>query len=988
MSQRNGRAAVLVLAAMLVAAPVATGIAAQNATAATGDTDPVVKFAYVDDSTGNVTLATESGDTIDMGVTADVVGAAKDLDGDYYAEVPYVTSNGALYVIDRTGEKKQLASNAKTNPTGSSGAVAKFAVGDLNGDGTRAVFFANDDNTLQKVTYNGTPQTVGTGYDAHSVAGVADVTGDGAAELVFVQGEQFHYYNSSGVVQKSFGPNQPGEIAAPRDFNNDGVARLLYVDGNKNLQLAYMNGTETTLTSDAKKVPVAAVNWTGDETLEALYFSSNSANTIKYVTLDGSTGTVRTDVKEKPGIAWVQDTDEPLEFSNFSVSNDSNSLQISFDATEDLQSVSVNVSGPDGTDLSLSDFDEVSSGADHTYVANYTPTADGTYEGTLESGESVDGDTANPDLTDSATIDRVFDVSDLNASAAPGQDLNVSFEATDELDSLTLGISGPENATLSLSEFSTSDSSAPYVYNGTYDGSSDGTYTVTFDSASAPTGTDDENLTETVTVEQKLETWDFTLTNESGKLRVAFSADERLSAATVDIAGPSNRTLDIDDFTESDTADGYRYAKTYVPDANGEYNGTLVSATSLDGDKVSPGYEDGATIDRGFTVWKLTLDTTADGDLRFGFNSTADLDSASLDLSGAENATLELSDLAETSSSDPFRYEGTRTVATDGNYTLALDSATTGMNTFDGTLTANATRNQTGVVVANATLADATNADGLVNASDSVTVTANVTGDVGSVTADASAFGAGTVALTHESGDTYAATVAVDADDTAGNETVTVTARDGQGSVDANTSNDLLLDAVDPTVAVGADRTVNIGESVTFAPETASDDASGVADYTWNLGPTVVDNRTTTYAYEDAGTYTVRLSVTDEAGNTETASLTVDVTADTPTNTDPADTTTTDPATSTTPTTTTTATTTQTTTATTQSTTRTDTTTTTTTGTTTTSDTTMTAGTESTTTSRTTNTSTQDTSAASVPGFGVAVAVVGLLAAVLLARRD
>jgi len=986
---------VLVLAAMLVAAPVATGIAAQNATAATGDTDPVVKFAYVDDSTGNVTLATESGDTIDMGVSAEIVGRAANLDDDYYVEVPYVNDDNELHAIDRTGEDVLLADQADKSKT-------KVAVGDFDGDNENSVYYARDSSTkkdyLMRVNYSnaGSPQPVIDGVEVAAAVGVGNFTGDADSELAFVgqsSGQVMVWDGSSSNRLGDKNPSNPGAIGAPHDFDGDGTASVPIVDGSGNVRLLYANGTSESIHAGAKKDPVAAVDWAGDSTYELLYLQSNSPANLAYTYLNGTADTVTLDGSDVDpalgsGVAAVADTDEPLEFSNFSVSNDSNSLRISFDATEDLQSVSVNVSGPDGTDLSLSDFDEVSSGADHTYVANYTPTADGTYEGTLESGEAVDGDTANPDLTDSATIDRAFDVSDLNASAVPGQDLNVSFEATDELDSLTLGISGPENATLSLSDFSTSDSSAPYTYNGTYDGSSDGTYTVTFDSASAPTGTDDENLTETVTVEQKLETWDFTLTNESGKLRVVFSADERLSAATVDIAGPSNRTLDIDDFTESDTADGYRYAKTYVPDANGEYNGTLVSATSLDGDDVSPGYEDGATIDRGFTVWKLTLDTTADGDLRFGFNSTADLDSASLDLSGAENATLELSDLTETSSSDPFRYEGTRAVATDGNYTLALDSATTGMNTFDGTLTANATRNQTGVVVANATLADATNADGLVNASDSVTVTANVTGDVGSVTADASAFGAGTVALTHESGDTYAATVAVDADDTAGNETVTVTARDGQGSVDANTSNDLLLDAVDPTVAVGADRTVDIGESVTFAPETASDDASGVADYTWNLGPTVVDNRTTTYAYEDAGTYTVRLSVTDEAGNTETASLTVDVTADTPTNTDPVDTTTADPATSTTPTTTTTATTTQTTTATTQSTTRTDTTTTTTTGTTTTSDTTMAAGTESTTTSRTTNTSTQDTSAASVPGFGVAVAVVGLVAAVLLARRD
>ncbi|GAA0650119.1 hypothetical protein GCM10009019_11140 [Salarchaeum japonicum] len=983
---------------MLVVAPIATSIAAQSAAAATGDTDPVVKFAYVDSSSGNVTLATASGDTIDMGVSAEIVGRAANLDDDYYVEVPYVNENNELRAIDRTGEDVLLADQAKKSKT-------KVAVGDFDGDGTNSVYYARETSTsggdfLMRVNYSsaGSPQFVTDDFEVEAAVGVGNFSADAGDELALVgqaSGQVMVWDGSSSTRLSDKNPSNPGAIGAPRDFDGDGTASVPIVDGSGNVRLLYANGTSESIHAGAKKDPIAAVDWAGDATPELLYLQSNSPANLAYTYLNGTADTVTLDGSEVnpalgAGVAAAADTDEPLEFSNFSVTNESNSLRVSFDATEDLQSVSVTVSGPDGTDLSLSDFDEVSLSGDYTYVANYTPVADGTYEGTLESGTAMDGDAASPGVTDSATIDRMFDVTNLNATAAPGQDVNVSFEATDALDSLTLTVDGAENATLDLDNFSTSDSSAPYVYNGTYDGSSDGNYTVTFDSATSPEGTDDDDLVDEVTIDQVFRTWNFTLANESGKLGVSFEADERLSATTVDITGPSNRTLGVDDFSVSDTDDGYRYGTAYVPDANGEYNGTLASATSLDGQETSPGYEDNATIDRGFTVWNLTLNTTADGDLRFGFNSTAGVESASLGLSGAENETLDRSDLDEISSSDPYRYEGTHAVATDGNYTLALDSASTGVNTFDGTLTANATRNQTGVALVNATLRDATNADGIVNASDAVTITANATGDVGSVTADASAFGAGTVELTHASGDTYTATVGVDADDTAGNETATVTARDGQGAVATDTSGDILLDAVAPTVAVGANRTVDVGESVTFAPDTASDDASGVADYTWNLGPAVADNRTTTYAYETAGTYTVSLAVTDDAGNTETAALTVTVTADTTTDT-PTETTTTETATDESTTTTATATTTTTTVTTTDgapAATADDTTTTT--------AATTTAATATTTTTTAAATSTTDTdpnatsteSTASVPGFGVVVAVLALLGVALLARRD
>ncbi|WP_162991654.1 right-handed parallel beta-helix repeat-containing protein [Halostella salina] len=202
--------------------------------------------------------------------------------------------------------------------------------------------------------------------------------------------------------------------------------------------------------------------------------------------------------------------------------------------------------------------------------------------------------------------------------------------------------------------------------------------------------------------------------------------------------------------------------------------------------------------------------------------------------------------------------------------------------------------------VENATLTDAKNGDGAVNATDEVGIEVTVTdadSGVENVTADVSAFGAGTVTLTDGNGDdTYGATVSVDGSVAAvdGNHSVTVTAEDKVDLSNETATNVLALDTTGPTVTITTPTDGAVLNTSTLAQRATADDAtSGVAlvEFDWGDGWTdghqVGDHweyptpETPTPVVLPDGSHTVTARATDEAGNVgpaETVNVTVDTT--------------------------------------------------------------------------------------------------------------
>jgi len=117
-----------------------------------------------------------------------------------------------------------------------------------------------------------------------------------------------------------------------------------------------------------------------------------------------------------------------------------------------------------------------------------------------------------------------------------------------------------------------------------------------------------------------------------------------------------------------------------------------------------------------------------------------------------------------------------------------------------------------------------------------------------------------------------------------GDKTVYVQFRDNAG-VTATDSSSIKLDTTAPNASAGQNRTVPAGSTVSF-DGLASTDNMGIASYTWSFGDgTFDDGATPVHRFNDAGEYTVTLTVKDYAGNTAASSVTITVqgTAPTPT---------------------------------------------------------------------------------------------------------
>jgi len=113
-----------------------------------------------------------------------------------------------------------------------------------------------------------------------------------------------------------------------------------------------------------------------------------------------------------------------------------------------------------------------------------------------------------------------------------------------------------------------------------------------------------------------------------------------------------------------------------------------------------------------------------------------------------------------------------------------------------------------------------------------------------------------------------------------GTYTVTLTAKDAAGNFAKDTVMVRVDDITPPVADAGSDRTVKVGEAVTFDARGSTDDV-GVTSYEWDFG----DGNTGTgitaiHTYEEAGTYAVALTVKDAAGNTKMDTATVTVAAE------------------------------------------------------------------------------------------------------------
>ncbi|QLC34944.1 PKD domain-containing protein (plasmid) [Halarchaeum sp. CBA1220] len=398
----------LLVSLLVVVSLLAAGVGVGGA-AADASTTPVA--AYADDG-GTLTVLYADGTTASLGVTGSIshVGRVADLDGDGRLEAPYVSTDGALRIVDMNGTTRTLTTDADTGKD-------VIATGDWDGDGRVSVYYEGaSDGRLYRVQA-GTSPTAVTGPDGgtlatNGVVGVADYDGDGTRDLLFLgSSSTLKYYDGATVETtgfSSFGSNYGLGVGAPADFDGDGVPRVPYVTGSQTLGLLAADGSKTPV--DAKqtpaKAPVGHGDWTGDGSPDVLYVGSDDFH-LQYASLGGPSGAVSgPDGAPRPvaasvGVATVAPRPAPT-VSNFALTNPSaRTLSVSFTSDERLERINATISGPDDAVLTRDDF-EASGDGPYEYRARTTVDADGDYVATLRAavdGGGADGADGQTDAT-------------------------------------------------------------------------------------------------------------------------------------------------------------------------------------------------------------------------------------------------------------------------------------------------------------------------------------------------------------------------------------------------------------------------------------------------------------------------------------------------------------------------------------------------------------------------------------------------------------
>ncbi|MGM0591911.1 MAG: PKD domain-containing protein [Halobacteriota archaeon] len=375
-------------------------------------------------------------------------------------------------------------------------------------------------------------------------------------------------------------------------------------------------------------------------------------------------------------------------------------------------------------------------------------------------------------------------------------------------------------------------------------GDSPAVVSITRASPASPTNAD--NVTFDVTFSESVsgvDTGDFNATATSGNVTGNVTSVNSSSGSTVtvtvgDIAGDGEFRLDLVDDDSITDEDGLPLGGAGT---SGNGDGSFTGGQTFTIDNTDP------TADAG-------SDQTTDEDTVVHFDaagSTDDIGVASYewDFGDGTNAT---GTSANHSYVTPGTYAVNLTVTdTAGN----IDTDTVTVTVRDTTApTADAGPNKTAEV------------------GTAVTLDGTQSSDNGDIVSYVWNFGNGTTASNATATPTYS---------TPGTYTVTLTVVDSAGNTDSDTVTVTVVEneSHGPTAHAGDDREVETGVAVTFDGTNSTADGT-IVSYEWDFGDgTDATGATVNHAFSTVGTYTVTLTVTDDAGNTDTDTLVVTVNA-------------------------------------------------------------------------------------------------------------
>lgn len=232
-------------------------------------------------------------ETLSATSDARALGPPLDLTGDGTPDVPFVDGSGELKLTNSTNGTTTLADGSAI-PGDIEHAKTRLGVGSWDGS-DRSVFFVNENHdTLYRVTPSGTPVAVASpGNGVQAISGIGDVDGDGTDELIFADAsQQLRYLEPDGTTENvddgQTGSNNGIGAGALADFDDDGTVSVVVVDGSNDVKITGEptasggEGTTTLTAPDAAKAPPTVADVDGDGDDEIVYIGL-AGGKLKYV---------------------------------------------------------------------------------------------------------------------------------------------------------------------------------------------------------------------------------------------------------------------------------------------------------------------------------------------------------------------------------------------------------------------------------------------------------------------------------------------------------------------------------------------------------------------------------------------------------------------------------------------------------------------------------------------------------------------------------
>lgn len=232
--------------------------------------------------------------------TPEVIGAtAVDIVDDSNADLPY-TDNGRTVYATWVGADSDTViydgNNPKPKKQKTRLSVGPWPPSSLSGD--LVLSAAHNSSSIIGISPDGTTDTLAD-VECDGVAGVEDIDGDGELELVYVNGsQQIYYLEQDGTTRKiengGVGSNNSTGFGPPADFGR-GRVEIPFVDGSNDPALIDSEGNKYRLNSNgiAKKAAVAPVDIDGDGALEFMFLDSGTGE-IRYIDDVGGSNSVET----------------------------------------------------------------------------------------------------------------------------------------------------------------------------------------------------------------------------------------------------------------------------------------------------------------------------------------------------------------------------------------------------------------------------------------------------------------------------------------------------------------------------------------------------------------------------------------------------------------------------------------------------------------------------------------------------------------------